>query len=79
MTYKYLLTFQLKCWSDDELRSGQTRDYGICRFSPNTAELRSKSTDWQAPNQDNVSEWGDISIRGLLFQATDAVAKVFRC
>jgi len=23
---------------------------------------------WQARNQDNVSEWGDMSIRGLLFQ-----------
>jgi hypothetical protein len=27
-----------------------------------------KSKDWLARNQDNVSEWGDISIRGLLFQ-----------
>ena len=27
-----------------------------------------KSKDWLAHNQDNVSEWGDMSIRGLLFQ-----------
>ena len=27
-----------------------------------------KSKDWLARNQDNVSEWGAISIRGLLFQ-----------
>jgi len=32
------------------------------------AALRSKNKDWLAWNQDNVSEWGDISIRGLLFQ-----------
>jgi hypothetical protein len=27
-----------------------------------------KSKDWLARNQDDVSEWGDMSIRGLLFQ-----------
>jgi hypothetical protein len=27
-----------------------------------------KRKDWLAQNQDNVSEWGDMSIRGLLFQ-----------
>jgi hypothetical protein len=27
-----------------------------------------KSKDWLARNQNNVSEWGDMSIRGLLFQ-----------
>jgi hypothetical protein len=32
------------------------------------AALRSKNKDWLARNQDNVSEWGDISFRGLLFQ-----------
>jgi len=26
-----------------------------------------KTKDWLARNQDNVSKWGDISIRGLLF------------
>jgi len=30
--------------------------------------LRRKSKDWLARNQDNVSEWGDMSIRGLMFQ-----------
>ena len=29
--------------------------------------LRRKSKDWLARNQDNVSEWGDMSTRGLLF------------
>jgi len=48
----------------------QTKDYeiGICYFSSKHAALRSKSKDWFAGNQDNVSEWGDISTRGLLFQ-----------
>ena len=51
-------------------RSGQTKDYenGICCFSAKHAALRSKSKDWLAWNQNNVSEWSDISICGLLFQ-----------
>ena len=53
-----------------EPRSGQTKDYeiGICCYSAKHATLRRKSKDWLAPNQDNVSEWGDMSISGLLFQ-----------
>ena len=54
-----------------DLRSGQTKDYkiGICCFSAikHTA-LRRKSTDWLSRNQDNVYEWGENYIRGLLFQ-----------
>jgi hypothetical protein len=53
-----------------EPRSGQTKDYeiGICCLSTKHAALRRKSKDWLAQNQDNVSEWGNMSIRGLLFQ-----------
>ena len=53
-----------------ESRSGQTKDYkiGICCFPAKHAAIRRKGKDWLARNQDNVSEWGDISIRGLLFQ-----------
>ena len=53
-----------------EPRSGQTKDYeiGICCFSAKHAALRRKSKDCLARNQDNVSECGDMSIRGLLFQ-----------
>ena len=53
-----------------EPRSGQTKDYkiGICCFSTKHAALRGKSKDWFARNQDNVSEWNDISTCGLLFQ-----------
>jgi hypothetical protein len=53
-----------------ESPSGQTKDYkiGICCFSAKHAALRSKSKDWLARNQNNVSEWNDMSIRGMLFQ-----------
>ncbi len=53
-----------------EPRSGQTKDdnIGICCFSAKHVALRRKSKDWLPRNQDNVSEWGDMSIRGLLFQ-----------
>ena len=52
-----------------EPRSGQTKDYkiGMCCFSAKHAALRRRSKDWLDRNQDNVSEWGDMSIRGLLF------------
>ena len=51
-------------------QSGQPKDYkiGMCCFSAKHAALRRKNKDWLARNQDNVSEWGDMSIRGLLFQ-----------
>ena len=53
-----------------EPHSGQTKDYkiDICCFSGKHAVLRRKNKDWLAQNQDNVSEWGDMSIRRLLFQ-----------
>ena len=53
-----------------ELRSGQTEDYkiGICCFSTKYAALRRKNKDWLVRNLVNVSEWGDMSIRELLFQ-----------
>ena len=55
--------------------SGQAKDYqiGICCFSVKHAALRRKSKDWLAQNQDNVSEWGDMSIPGLLFQWASSI------
>jgi hypothetical protein len=46
-----------------EPRSGQTKDYkiGICCFSAKHATLRRKGKDWLARNQNNVSEWGNMS------------------
>jgi hypothetical protein len=57
--------------------SGQTKDYtiDICCFSAKHAALRRKNKDWLARNQDNVSEWGDMSIRGLLFQLPSIIKK----
>jgi hypothetical protein len=54
-----------------ESRSGQTKDYkiGIACFSARIIKEREReSKDWLVRNQDNVSEWGDMSIRGLFFQ-----------
>ena len=53
----------------------ETKDYniGICCFSAKQAELRSKNKDWLARNQNNVSEWSDILIRGLLFQRASTI------
>ena len=52
-----------------EPRSGQTKDYkiGMCCFSAKHAALRRKNKDWLARNQNNVSEWSDLSTHGLLF------------
>ena len=53
-----------------EAWSGRTKDYeiGICCFSAKHATLRRKSKHWLARNQNNASEWNDMSIRVLLFQ-----------
>ena len=51
-----------------QLWSGQAKDYkiGICCFSAKHTVLRRKSKDWLARNQNNVSEWSDMSTRGLV-------------
>ena len=53
-----------------ERLSGETKDYeiGICCFSSKHAALRSKSKDWLALNQNNVSDWSDMTTRRLLFR-----------
>jgi hypothetical protein len=47
---------------------GEAKDYkiGICCFSAKQA--RSESKYFLARNQDNVSEWDNMSVYGLLFQ-----------
>jgi hypothetical protein len=62
-----------------EPRSGQTKDYeiGICCFSSMHAPLRRKSKDWLVRNQNNVSEWSDISTHGLLFQLASTMKMQF--
>ena len=58
-----------------EPRSGQTKDYaiGICCFSAKHTTLRRKSKDWLPRNQNNVSEWSDMSNRGLWFQSASTI------
>ena len=51
-----------------EPRSGQTKDYKIgirCSFAKHVV-LRRKSKNWLTRNQDNVSDWSDMSAHGLL-------------
>ena len=49
-------------------RSGQTKDYkiGDCCFSSKHAASHNISKDWLAWNHDNVSEWSDLSLCGLV-------------
>jgi hypothetical protein len=64
-----------------EPRSGQTKDYkiGICCFSAKHAALRRKSKDRLTRNQNNVSEWIDMSTRGLLFQWASTIKSNSAC
>jgi hypothetical protein len=59
-----------------EPRSGQIKDYtiGICCFFAKHAVLRRKNKDGLIRNQDNVSEWCDMSISRLLFRCFSEVA-----
>jgi hypothetical protein len=56
-------------------RLGQTKDcnIGICCFSAKPVALSSKSKDWSARNQNNVSKWSDMSTRRLLFQRASTI------
>ena len=58
-----------------ESQSGQINDHtiGMCCFSVKHAALGRKSKDWFALNQDNVCEWADMFIRGLLFQLASTI------
>ena len=48
--------------------SNQRLQNSISCFSAKHTALKKKSKDCLARNQDNVSEYDDMSIRGLLFQ-----------
>jgi hypothetical protein len=55
-----------------EPRSGQTKDYklGHCCLLAKLAALRSKSKDWLPRNQDNVSEWSNMSFTWTVVSVT---------
>jgi hypothetical protein len=42
-------------------------------FSTKHVALRRKIKDWLARYQNNVSEWNDMSTRGLLFQSASTM------
>jgi hypothetical protein len=59
-----------------EPRSDQTKDediFDICCFSAKHTVLRRKNKDWLTRNQNNVSKWGDIFFRGLLFHSVSTI------
>jgi hypothetical protein len=45
----------------------------MCCFSALHAASRRKRKDWSARNQNNVSEWSDMYIRGLLIQLANTI------
>jgi hypothetical protein len=47
---------------------GSNYKSGICCFSAKHAALRRKGKGWLVRNQNNVSDWSDMSTHGLLFQ-----------
>ena len=58
-----------------ESLSVQAKDYkiGICCFSAKHIALRRKSNDWLAQNQNNMSEWVNMSIHRTLFQWASSI------
>jgi hypothetical protein len=53
-----------------EPRSGQTHDYkiDICSLLAMHATAKRKNKEWLDRNSDFVSEWSNVSTRGLLCQ-----------
>ena len=58
----------LTLWVRAPVGLNQRFQFGICCFSAKHTALRRKSKNWLARNQNNVSEWCDMSTRVLLFQ-----------
>ena len=56
------ISYSLVLWVNPHFNT-TNKDCKICCFSAKHAALRSKSKDWLTRNQDNVSEWSDMSIR----------------
>jgi hypothetical protein len=51
-----------------EARSSKTKTMVFVAPPLSTEALRRNSNDWLARNQNNVSEWSEMSTCGLLFQ-----------
>jgi hypothetical protein len=63
----YMITFEL-CVNDHNNIDSKDYEIGICCFSAKLTALRRKSKDCLTRNQNNVSEWSNMSTCGLLFQ-----------
>jgi len=55
------------CGFEPRLRQTKDIQNGISCFSDKHTTLRRKNKDWLSQNQDYMSEWSDMYIRGLLF------------
>ena len=71
--YSFLFENRIKMYNHKRVKPKTNMCIGC--FPTKHAALRSKNKDWFAWNQDNVSEWSDISIRGLLWQ-WDIIIKI---
>ena len=66
------------CWFNALTDQTKIGEIDICCFSTKHVALRSKNKDWLARHQDNVSEWGNMSNHGLLFQGTSTIKNQLR-
>jgi hypothetical protein len=64
LDYRYLHLILLYWVRVQYIMGSIPEDYKICIccFSTKHTALRRKNKDWLARNQDNMSEWGDMSI-----------------
>ena len=73
----YLLACSCRVHKTVGSRSSQVKikyyKIGICCFSVNHKGLRSKNKDWLTRNQNNVSEWSDMSTHRMLLQWDSAI------
>jgi hypothetical protein len=60
--------------SPDRVKPKIIKRYFVA-YNAKHVELIRKSKDWLARNQDNVSEWSDMYIRGLLFPLANTMQK----
>jgi hypothetical protein len=58
-----------RMWVRTQIGSNQRLKTCICCFSAKHAALSRQNKDWLARNQDNMSEWGNMSIRKPLFHS----------
>ena len=63
------------CSSPDRVKPKIINWYLLLIMNAKHVEFRRKSKDWLARNQDNVSEWSDMYIRGLLFPLVNTIKK----